>query len=54
MSDFTLSSDPLTPEQAINRLESLYGEATARLHAALIRVAEGGPPPTPDERALPK
>ena len=51
MSDLTLSSDPLTPEQAIDRLEALYGEATARLHGALIRVAEGGAPPTPDERA---
>jgi AMP nucleosidase len=40
-----------TPEEAIDRLESLHGKAVAALHAALERFVAGGAPPDAAERA---
>jgi AMP nucleosidase len=49
-------SDPseptsLSPEQAVDRLEALHGEAVAALCDALARYIRDGTPPRPDERA---
>jgi AMP nucleosidase len=41
----------LSPEQAVDRLETLHAEAVARLRAALERSLAGGAPPGPEERA---
>ena len=40
----------LTPDNAVDRLEELYAEATQALRAALARFVDGGPPPSADER----
>ena len=39
-----------SPEEAVDRLVSLYIEASEAQRAALARFAGGGPPPDPDER----
>ncbi len=43
--------NPLTPEQAVDRLQALHVEATEALRSALGRFAEHGIPPGPEERA---
>jgi AMP nucleosidase len=42
----------LTPEQAVARLEEIHAAAITVLRAMLARFADGGPPPTMEERAL--
>ena len=42
---------PLTPEQATDRLETLYAAAVAAERDALRRYTETGTPPNPDRRA---
>ncbi|WP_296572964.1 AMP nucleosidase [Phreatobacter sp.] len=44
-------TERLTPDAAIDRLETLYNEAATALRAALARYLDGGAPPTPQERA---
>lgn len=44
-------TDTLTPEAAVDRLASLFDDATGALRTALARFLAGGPPPTPEERA---
>jgi AMP nucleosidase len=41
----------ISPEQAVDRLETLHAEAVAALRAALARFVQDGTPPTPAERA---
>jgi hypothetical protein len=41
----------LTPEQAVDRLETLHGAASEALRSALERFIAGGAPPLPEERA---
>ena len=41
---------PLTPEQAVDRLEELHTAAVVALRAALERFLAGGAPPDGDER----
>jgi len=41
----------LSPEDAVDRLEALHGEAVAALRAALERALAGGAPPGAEERA---
>src|SRR4051812_3384052 len=43
--------DSLSPEQAVDRLETVHSVATATLRSALARFAAGGPSPTAEERA---
>ena len=40
----------LSPEQAVNQMESIHAEAVRAQRDALSRFADGGPPPGPDER----
>jgi AMP nucleosidase len=42
---------PKTPEEAVDRLEALHGAAVGSLIAAVRRFAEGGAPPSAEERA---
>ena len=44
-------TDRLTPELAVDRLETFYEEATAALRAALARYLDGGAPPSAEDRA---
>jgi AMP nucleosidase len=41
----------LSPEEAVDRLEALHGEATGAVRAALDRYLHDRTPPTPEERA---
>ena len=41
----------LTPAAAVDRLETLYGQATSALSTALDRYLETRKPPTPEQRA---
>ena len=43
---------PKTPAEAVDLLEKLYSRAVNALIEAVRRFAEGGPPPTGEERAL--
>ena len=51
MSETPHSGDPLSPVQAVDRLEILHDAAIHALRAALARFVAGGAPPTPAERA---
>src|SRR5262245_40655222 len=48
----TPSSSPMTPAQAVDRLESLHEQAVSGLIEAVRRFAEAGTTPTAQERAL--
>lgn len=47
----TVPMPSLTPEEAVDRLETIHAEACEALRAALKRYAETGVPPTEEERA---
>jgi AMP nucleosidase len=46
-----MSDNGLTPDEAVDRLETMHGAATAALRAALERCLAGGAPPDGVERA---
>jgi AMP nucleosidase len=48
----TAARDGLTPEQAVDRLESLHAAASGALRQALARFTESGAIPTPAERSM--
>jgi len=45
-------SRTITPDQAVDHLEELHAAAVAALRQTLARFLDGGPPPSPEERAL--
>jgi len=47
----TRADHPLTPAEAVDRLEALHGAAADAVRAALERFVSIGVPPTADERA---